>query len=221
MRAPRVVLASLFVLAVIHIARLFLTPETDDMLIENFGFVPAHVQAIDWSRAGLSAGTFWALVPFLTYALLHGNFLHLAVNGLAFLIFATAVVRRIGAARFAALTLVATIAAILAHLFAHWGETTPVIGASGAIAGYMGAASRFIFVDPRNSAAGERQLLSLFSRPVVVFALVWTVINTGFGLSGFSPDESQDLTAWEAHLGGFYAGLLLFPLFDRPRVWLN
>jgi membrane associated rhomboid family serine protease len=216
-RAPRVVLISLLILAAIHVARLILTPESDDALIQNLGFVPAHVQSMDWSHAGLNAATFWTLVPFLTYALLHGNFLHLAVNGLAFLIFATVVARRIGAARFFALTLVATIAAVLAHLFTNWGAPTPVIGASGAIAGYMGAASRFIFVDPRNPTAGPGQLLPLFSRPVVVFALVWTGINIAFGATGFSPDESQDLTAWQAHLGGFYAGLLLFPLFDRRR----
>ncbi len=221
MRAPRVVFVSLFVLAAIHIARLFLAPASDDALILSFGFVPAHVQAMDWSHAGLNATTLWALAPFLTYALLHGNFLHLAVNGLAFLIFATVVARRIGTARFFALTLVATIAAVLAHLVSNWGDTTPVIGASGAIAGYMGAASRFMFIDPRNPAAGERQLLPLFSRPVVMFALVWTGINVVFGLTGFTPGDSEQLTAWQAHLGGFYAGLLLFPLFDRRRNWLG
>ena len=187
--------------------------------MENLGFVPAHVQAMDWSRIGFNGATFWVLVPFLTYALLHGSLTHLAVNGLAFLIFATVVARRVGTVRFFALTLVGTVASVLAHLVAHWGEATPVIGASGAISGYMGAASRFMFIDPRDPAAAGR-ILPLHSRPVVMFALIWTVANVGFGLTGFSLDQSQDLTAWEAHLGGFYAGLLLFPLFDQKRGWL-
>ena len=217
-RAPRIVFISLLGLAAIHVATLFLSPAAYEALIETFGFIPAHVQAMNWRNAGLNGATFWTLLPFLSYALLHGNFLHLAVNGLAFLIFGTVVARRIDTLRFLALTLVATIAAVLAHLVAHWGEAGPVIGASGAIAGYMGGASRFIFVDPRNPRRRALELLPLFSRPVVMFALVWSCLNVALGITGFTPGDSQGLTAWEAHLGGFYAGLLLFPLFDRQQA---
>ncbi len=213
-RAPRVVVLSLFVLAAIHVATLFLLGDSYDRLIETFGFVPGHVAAFDWGNVGLNGATLWILMPFLSYALLHGNFLHLAVNGLAFLIFATVVARRIGTTGFLTFTIMATLAAIVTHLFTNWGDNAPVIGASGAIAGYMGAASRFMFIDPNRPPERQRELLPLLSRPVVAFALIWTLMNVGVGLTGFSPDGSQDLTAWEAHLGGFYAGLLLFPLFD-------
>jgi membrane associated rhomboid family serine protease len=218
-RAPPVIWVCLFTLAAIHVATLFLSDASYDALIENFALIPARVQAIEWSNAGLNGYTLWALAPFLTYALLHGNFAHLAVNSLAFLAFGTIVARRIGTVPFLALTIVTAIAAALAHLFTNWGDAAPVVGASGAIAGYMGAASRFIFLDPRTVAPGSRPLLPLYSRPVVMFALIWTVANVVFGLTGISPGL-QGLTAWQAHLGGYYAGALLFPLFDREYGWL-
>jgi membrane associated rhomboid family serine protease len=219
-RAPRIIFVSIFVLVAVHVATLFLSSASYDALIEDFGFVPAHVQAV-WHSFGFNSATLWGLVPFLSYALLHGGFTHLAVNGVAFLIFGTVVARRVGTVRLLGLSIVTSVAAALAHLSMHWGESVPVIGASGAIAGYMGAASRFMFYDPRDPPTGPDHRLSLFARPVVSFALVWTLLNVAIGVTGFSPDGSQDLTAWEAHLGGFYAGLLLFPLFDRRRRWSN
>ena len=218
-RAPLVVLVSIAVLVAVHVGTQFLSPDSYDAMMENFGFVPAHVQALfdgfSFDRA------LWGLLPFVTYALLHGGFMHLAVNSLAFLIFGTVVARRVGAARFLAFSFVTSMAAILAHLATHWGDSGPVIGASGAISGYMGGATRFMFYDPNNPATGPRSRLPLLSRPVVTFALVFTLINVATGLTGFSPDGSQDLTAWEAHLGGFFGGLLLFPLFDRGYAWIR
>jgi membrane associated rhomboid family serine protease len=219
-RAPRIIFVSIIVLVAIHVAAEFLAPESFDALIETYGLVPARVQAA-WSQLGFNSATVWGLVPFLTYGLLHGGLMHLVVNGLAFLIFGTVVARRVGALRFLGLSVVASIAAAIAHLTTHWGESVPVIGASGAIAGYMGAASRFVFYDPQRPPSGPDHRLPLLARPVVSFAVVWTVINIAIGVTGFSPDGSHDLTAWEAHLGGFYAGLLLFPLFDRRRDWLH
>jgi membrane associated rhomboid family serine protease len=218
-RAPAVVLVSIGVLAAIHIVTLFLSPDTYDAVIETFGFVPARVQDLLGSPS--LDHLFWGLTPFLTYALLHGGFMHLGVNCLAFLIFGTVVARRIGPVQFLSFSIVTAIAAILTHLFAHWGDSTAVIGASGAISGYMGGATRFIFLDPRNPAHAHDHRLPLLSRPVIMFALVFTLLNAGVGLTGFSPDGSQDLTAWEAHIGGFFAGLVLFPLFDRRRYWLS
>src|SRR6185436_13984611 len=177
-----------------------------------------RVQAA-WQSFGVDSATLWALVPFVTYAFLHGSWMHLAVNCFAFLIFATVVARRVGAMGFLALGLASSVAAGLAHLWAHWSDGAPVIGASGAIAGYMGAASRFIFYDPKHPPAGPGHRLPLLARPVVSFALVWTIINVAIGLTGFSPDGSPELTAWEAHIGGYFAGLLLLPLFDRRQNW--
>ncbi|MBI1210464.1 MAG: rhomboid family intramembrane serine protease [Alphaproteobacteria bacterium] len=217
-RAPRVVLVCIAILVAIYVAGEFLPPASYDALIENFGFVPARIQEV--VDHFTFEGAIGAALTFLTYALLHGGFMHLALNGLAFLIFGTVVARRVGAARFLAFSLVTSLAAILAHLAAHWGEAVPVIGASGAISGYMGGATRFMFYDPKHPPTGPGHLLPLPSRPVATFSLIFVLINAGVGLTGFSPDGSQDLTAWEAHIGGFFAGLFLLPWFDRGRNWL-
>jgi membrane associated rhomboid family serine protease len=164
---------------------------------------------------------FSTLASFVTYAFLHANFVHLAINGLGFLIFGTVVARRIGPLRFALFSLVTTVASALAHLVPNWGDATPVIGASGAISGYMGAAARFMFIDPRSVEAAARPVLPLWSRPVVIFTLVWTGANILFGATGLSLDGSNDLTAWMAHMGGYFTGLLFFPLFDQRRYWLS
>lgn len=219
LRAPPIILVLLLVFVTIHVATQFLSDQAYDAMIETYALVPAHVQAA-WHNLSFDSATLWALVPFVTYAFLHGNFTHLAVNGFAFLIFATVVARRLGTLRFLAFGLVTSLAAAVAHLAVHWGDPVPVIGASGAIAGYMGAASRFMFYDPNNPPSGPNHRLPLLARPVVMFALVWTLINIGVGVTGISPDGTPGLTAWEAHIGGFFAGLLLLPLFDRRRDWL-
>lgn len=215
LNAPSVIIVSLVVLTTIYVAMEFLSPSAYEAAIVKFGLVPARVSAFEWSQFGLNSASLWTFAPFVTYAFLHGGFTHLAVNALAFLIFGTIAARRVGTMRFLSLSLVTSVAAALTHYAIHWSDTTPVIGASGAIAGQMGAASRFMFYDPKRPPTGPGYTLPIYSRPVVLFALVWVVLNAGMGLTGFSPDGSQDLTAWEAHIGGFFAGLLLFPLFDR------
>ena len=108
----------------------------------------------------------------------------------------------------------------------------PVIGASAAVAGAMGAATRFVFgpdeermrfFDRTNlDAAFRRPALTLLqtftTKGALVFVVLWFVTNLVFGLfpalSGISADGP---IAWQAHIGGFLAGLLLFPLFDPPR----
>jgi membrane associated rhomboid family serine protease len=131
------------------------------------------------------------------------------------------VARRVGPGRFLTLTLITTVAAAATHLYVHWGSQTPVVGASGFVSGLMGGAARFIFIDPRGTTVWPRPVLPLFSRPVITFALLFTMINLGYGLSGFAPDGFERSVAWEAHLGGFYVGLIVFPLFDRQRGWLR
>ena len=102
-----------------------------------------------------------AVVPLVTYAFLHGDFVHLIFNSLWFLVFATAVARRVGTGRFLLLMLITTLGAAFMHLIFHWGSPVPVVGASGAVSGLMGAAFRFIFIDPRTTPVWPPARLSL------------------------------------------------------------
>jgi len=220
LRAPRVVIVFIAIWTAIHIGSQFLTEEQYTWLLENFAFIPRRVVEFAWGHAGFVGGL-EALGTFVSYALLHGDFTHLLFNSVWFLIFATPVARRVGTARFLTLSFLCTLSAVLTHLACHWNSPEPVIGASGAVSGLMGAAFRFIFVDPYATVARPPGRLPLFSRPVLMVSAVWITLNVVLGVSGFTPGGFGAAIAWEAHIGGFLAGVLLFPLFDRQRRWIS
>lgn len=218
MRSPRVVTTFIAIFFLIHIGSQFLSEAQYDYLIENYALIPSQLAAVGNASFGQTLHFGAQLV---TYAFLHGDFTHLIFNSVWFLIFATAVARRVGTARFLTLALLTTLGAAFTHLAFHWGDPQPVVGASGAVSGLMGAAFRFIFVNPHAQLTWPPALLPLFSRPVLVTSAVWVVLNVVLGVSGYTPDGFGAAVAWEAHLGGFFTGLLLFPLFDRQRSWIS
>ena len=89
-----------------------------------------------------SAADVWT---FVTYALLHADWMHLLFNSVWLLAFGTPLARRFGAARFLAFCAVTAAAGALAHLMTHFGQMVPMVGASGAISGTMSGAMRFAF----------------------------------------------------------------------------
>jgi membrane associated rhomboid family serine protease len=163
---------------------------------------------------------------FLTYALIHADWTHYVVNAIWLLPFGSAVARRFGPARFIAFFAVTAAAGAAAHLATHAGDQAPVIGASAAISGTMAAAMRFAFQRGgplsfwrRGEEADYRvpaiPLSGVLRDPrVLMFLFVWLGINLLFGL-GSAPLAGENQTvAWQAHIGGFAAGLLLFSWFD-------
>ena len=116
----------------------------------------------------------------------------------------------------------------MAYLLAHAGALAPMIGASAGISGMMGAAARFAF-EPGGSLDmwhGDRAnadrvpaaplLVALRNPRVLTFVGVWFGLNLLFGLGSVSlvTGDNQSV-AWEAHVGGFLAGLLLFSCLIR------
>ncbi|MEM8786440.1 MAG: rhomboid family intramembrane serine protease, partial [Pseudomonadota bacterium] len=162
-------------------------------------------------------------LPFVTHTLLHADFMHVGFNCIWLLAFGTPVAKRIGAARFLALAVVAAAAGAGLHLAFRWGSEIPMVGASGAVSGLFGAAVRFILAVPIGQyAMGSRihlPRLPLFDRRVVVVTAVYLVINYALavfmGTGGIGPESAG--VAWDAHMGGYLAGLMLFPLFDPRR----
>src|SRR5262249_56747689 len=82
---------------------------------------------------------------FVTYALIHANWLHLVVNAVWLLPFGSAVARRFAGSRFLAFFVVTAAAGAALHLATHAGEQFPMIGASAVVSGTMAAAMRFAF----------------------------------------------------------------------------
>ncbi len=223
---PGVVIAISVVLAGIHIIRVwFLDREQDIDLLVLFAFMPARYDpavTAGFQFPGGFAGDVWT---FVTYGFLHGDFAHLAVNVFWLAAFGSAVAWRFGVVRFLVFSAVATISGALFHLFFHFGEPVPMIGASAAVSGLMAAAARFVFSTggafQRLAAADDRWRrpapplrIALRDARVMVFLGVWFGLNIIVGLgSGSFLGEGVSI-AWEAHIGGFFAGLFLFPLFD-------
>jgi membrane associated rhomboid family serine protease len=171
----------------------------------------------------------WAV---LSYAFLHGDWIHVVMNSVWFAIFGAPVARRIGALRFTALFVVTAIAGVAAHFALHRFDFVPVVGASAAVSGVMAAALRFVFQPggPLGPAVAGWRLPAEYSaklpalalrdvlrdRRVMQFILIWFVINLLFGLFSVQLGATWAVVAWEAHVGGFIAGFLLFSLFDPP-----
>ncbi len=145
------------------------------------------------------------LISPITYAFLHGDLLHLLINMAFLLAFGTAVDRRLGRNRFLVLYVLCALggAAASVGLFYATAEQTIMVGASGAISGLFGA------------------VLRLATRNTFAAIAVFILANVVIGYTGVPGMGEVRAIAWEAHIGGFVAGYLLFPLFDRNNQGPN
>ena len=211
-RAPTVVLLLTGVLLAIEAARALLFRAATPQLFYQFGLVPARYSHEYLSSHFTNGGNLVErAVPFVSYMFLHADWTHVLVNSIWLLPFGSLVARRYGGALFLLFFLICGIVGAAVHLTFNWGSTAPVIGASAAVSGLTGAAFRMI---PRGPRA---PLLPLLSKPVLVWSTIWTLINVVAGITGFGTGPGVRLVAWQAHIGGYLAGLLLADVFDRLR----
>ena len=210
-RAPASVIALIGLIVLAHIARVLAPAGLSDRVIEDFAFIPARY--LSWP-ANVHAAIGDA-IPFVSYIFLHANATHLIVNCLWLLAFGSAVARRFGGILFVALFFVCGIVAAVAQLAGSWGSSDAAIGASGAIAGIMGAGLRMVWLsDPFGRREGF-PLQPLFSRQVFVFSAVWVIANVLTGTTGIGNLPGVGPIAWQAHIGGYFAGLFLAGPLDR------
>lgn len=216
--APRAVVILIASLAVIHLARGVLTPGFDRFILIMLGVLPIRYLAGPEGVIFLfPGGLTTALLPFVTHAFLHANFMHLAMNSAWLLAFGTAVSRRLGTGKFLLLYGICAIAGAALHIAFSPGSKVPMIGASGAISGMMGAAFRIALpaiMDGRQAL--HATITPLSDRRLQAICGVWIVVNILLGVSGLRVGEEVLLIAWDAHIGGFVAGLLLIGPFARP-----
>jgi membrane associated rhomboid family serine protease len=220
-------------LAVIHVVRMALPLDLEYWTIELFGFIPKRYDPTLLATAfpGGAGAKVWT---FVTYSLLHANLTHIGFNVLWLLPFGSAVARRFGAFRFFLFMAVTAVAGALAHLVTHEHGIAPMIGASASVSGAMAASIRFAFV--RGSflsfrsgdadAAAQVPALSLMralrNPRVLAFLGIWFGVNIIFGMGAIAIGAAPGSVAWQAHIGGFVAGLVLFSLFDPvPRAPRN
>jgi len=224
---PAVIIAMVALLALVHAVRTWLL--SDDQNIEfllAFAFIPARYDTSVVLGGALPGGFGAEVWTFITYSLIHADWTHFGLNAIWLLPFGSALARRFGAMRFLAFFAVTAAAGAGLHLATHPGEQFPMIGASAAISGAMAAAMRFAFQrgGPLNMLRGEDEeayrvpaipLIGVLSDArILIFLGVWFAINIIFGIGSLPIIGSDQPVAWQAHIGGFLAGLLLFSWFD-------
>ena len=159
------------------------------------------------------------LLPFLTSMFLHGGVLHILGNMWFLYIFGDNIEDRIGHFRYLLFYLLCGIAAGLIHLIASWHSKMPTIGASGAIAGVMGA---YVLLYPRARILTLIPIFfffQFFEIPAFIFLGYWFLLQ--LVSAGITPSDVGGV-AWWAHIGGFVTGAIFVKIFDWiPRTGLS
>lgn len=187
-----------------------LSQESSQAAIYALGFIPAVL----FGNVELPAQLAWLPAPttVLTSMFLHGGLLHLAGNMLYLWIFADNIEDSMGHGRFLLFYVVCGVVAAFVQAAPELGSTIPMIGASGAVSGVLGA---YVLLFPRARILVVVPLLVVFYTlrlPAFIVLGVWFV---GQLLNSLAASEVGGGIAFRAHVGGFLAGLLLIKLFQR------
>ncbi|KUK82841.1 MAG: putative membrane protein [Pelotomaculum thermopropionicum] len=179
-----------------------------DYYVLSYGVVPAQFTAQGFTGE--------QMVRLTAAMFMHGGWFHVLSNMLYLWIFGDNVEDRMGHLKYLVFYLIAGYIATLAHIFYSPLSNVPLIGASGAIAGVLGA---YLILFPR---AKVLTLIFIFifiqiiPVPAVIFLGLWFVLQLLQGAAGLSQQVAQGVAFW-AHIGGFVAGMLLVKLFARRK----
>jgi membrane associated rhomboid family serine protease len=209
LHAPASVLWLIGVLVLAHVARIAAPAALSDDLLTQYAFIPAR-----YGGGFDTVGFFGLVVPLVSHMFLHADFVHLGVNCVWLLAFGPIVARRYGTVLFLLFFAVCGVAGAATYLAFDWGSSAGVIGASGAISGLMAAGIRMY---PWPGSPLARPMAPIFSSPVLLFTGFWLGTNLLFGLLGIGAGGEVREIAWQAHLGGYFAGLALAGEFEVLR----
>jgi membrane associated rhomboid family serine protease len=164
-----------------------------------------------------------AFLPLVTSMFLHGGWLHLLGNMLYLYIFGDNVEDRLGHGRYLCFYLLCGVGSAVAQVWSNPGSKIPLIGASGAIAGVLGA---YLLLFPRARVLTLIPLVIFFPTievPAYVFLGFWFVLQFIQASASGGEGEAAGGVAWWAHAGGFVVGGVLLPVFllGRRRVLMK
>ena len=181
--------------------------------VYQFGMVPARLFGAAEMDPELVVIPAWATV--FTSMFMHGGWMHLGFNMLFLWIFGDNIEDSMGHARYLAFYLLCGVAAAMAQAVIHPDSTIPMVGASGAISGVLGA---YLLLHPR---ATVRTIIflgffaTMMHLPAMVVLGVWIVLQ--LVSAAFSNTGEPGVAFW-AHVGGFVAGMALVPFFKKSDV---
>jgi len=214
-RFPVVNTALIILNGLVFLFEASLGPLALQSFINQLGLVPARF----WAFGGL-----WRWLFIFTAMFLHGGWWHLISNMLALYIFGDNVEDRMGPGRYLIFYLLCGFAAGMAHLFVYPSSPLPTVGASGAIAGVLGA---YLLLFPHSRVITLIPIFFFFEIieiPAFFYLGFWFFAQLFNGLFTLAARVFQSGgVAWWAHVGGFVAGMALVPIFRRPppRVYVD
>lgn len=187
--------------------------------LARFAMVPARVSAaVGMLAHPYAVGSFATiaqpLATILSSIFLHGGIWHIAGNMLYLFIFGAAVEYRMGPRRYLAFYFASGIAAAIATVAMAPASIVPVIGASGAIAGVLGA---YFILYPRGRILTVLPIFFYLEIPAAIYLLLWFGVQLYAGIAAGSHGAIAGGVAWWAHVGGFLFGMLIGPMLARKQ----
>lgn len=182
-------------------------------LFMEFGVVPYRVSA-SLGDGGIDPG---AWLSFGTSMFLHGGWMHLIGNMLFLHVFGDNIEDRCGHGRFVLFYLLAGAAAAATQVAVHPSSEMPMVGASGAIAGVLGA---YVILFPRARVLTLLPIVIFFQLielPAYLFLGLWFLMQIASGVLSLRIGADAGGVAWWAHIGGFLSGALFLPFLRRAR----
>lgn len=186
------------------------------VFIYEYGLIPADVFS-----SSPNTGFYDRSYPFFSSMFLHGGWLHLIGNMLFLYIFGDNVEGRMGHFKYLVFYIICGLAAAVFQFVTNINSDIPMVGASGAISGVLGA---YITFYPRSKILTLVPIfffIQLIHIPAAVFIFIWFIIQFLSGVSTLGvPKETGGIAFW-AHIGGFVAGLILARFFEKKRYHLK
>lgn len=194
----------------LFLQELSLSEHALDRFVNSYGVIPARINDV-FVHEGIS----WGLIPLVTAMFLHGGWLHLLGNMLYLWVFGDNVEDRLGHIKFLVFYLAVGVVGNLAHILADPASNIPTIGASGAVAGVLGA--YFIWY-PRARILTLVPIfifISFVEIHAIFYLFLWFGLQLINGLVSLA--APGNVVAWWAHVGGFLAGVAWALLQGRKK----
>ena len=204
---PTVVWAVIALIIGIHAFLELAGPKWQTFAEYEFAFIPARFGPAAFPQHEGSA--WWSM---LTYGLLHANWMHVLLNSLWLAVFSKPVQAHFGTPRYLLILGVGIISGAVASLLVHWGEAIDLVGISAGVSALLAAAIPLMYGKGRPL----RPIELITNRSALIFTLVWLAMTVFTGASAYLSNTfvAENQIAWDAHLGGFIAGLIMFYILE-------
>lgn len=209
---PIVTVSIIAVNVLVFLFQLTLTGGQTEAFVEHFGIVPAR-QLQAFAEAPFAVGT-W--IPMFSSMFIHGGWLHILSNMWFLWVFGDNVEDVMGRTRFLLFYLLVGLAGGFAHIVTNAASLVPTIGASGAVAGVLGAYFLYFSRSRVLTLVPLLFIITFVELPAVVFLLIWFGLQLINGLAALAGGAAT--VAWWAHVGGFVAGMIFVRLLSPDRV---